>query len=155
MFSYNTLIAIQLIHALHHSKGRRLTISELKNESRLQSLGYAVGRVVRLLKRGGWVVGDYRNRIRLAIDPEQKNLLELVIDIDEEIRLGSNALVGYWNMTGCGELPRVRAMSEQLRRNFIDSLDNISLGSLIANPDGNNALQTYASAEIQKRISGW
>lgn len=155
MLSYNTLIAIHLIHVLHRSEGRRLAISEIKYEGRFYDPGNAAGRVMRLLRKEGWVECDYRNRYRLAVDPDQKSLLDLVIDMDEEIRLGGNAQAGYWSMAACGELLPVSDLSELLRKEFAVRLENINLGTLIAKPTSGNTLQTYEPAENRERAAGW
>lgn len=169
MFSDNTLIAIRLIHVLHKSGNRPQTISELKYKSRVCDPGNMAGRVIRHMRKEGWVESDSRNRYRLAVDLYEKSLLDLVIDIDAEIRLGRNASVGYWDIGSGDELPRVKALSERLRKELIHRIDDINLGELVIgrpadkiyasaeNTDRvtDNSVQPSMSAETRNRVSGW
>lgn len=155
MLSYNTLLAIQLLHVLHKAKGRMLTIGELKYECHICASGNAVGRVIRHLRKEGWVQGDYRSRYRLAVDPDDKSLLDLVIDMDEEIRLGSHILTGCWNVINDDELSRVSDVNEWLRKECAACLKGINLGELISGPAVGTSPQIYESAENRDRAAGW
>lgn len=155
MLSYNTLLALQLLHVLHKSGGRMMSISELRYEGLSCDPGNAAGRVMRHLRSRGWVESDHQSRYRLAVDPDYKSLLDLVSDIDGEVRLGGNTLAGYWGMAPCNELPRVSEVAERLRKDFVAALDNINLGELLAQPAEGSLLPSYGPAGRRSRASGW
>lgn len=155
MLSNNTLLAIQLLHVLHAAKDRMWTITGLKYECQVWNLGNAASRVMRHLRKEGWVECDSRNRYRLVVDLDRKNLLDLVIDMDEEIRLGCRASGRCRDMITRGELPRAREVNERLREDFTERLKSINLGDLIVRPAANSPLQIYEPAENWNRVSGW
>ena len=155
MLSYNTLLAIRLLYVLHETKGRKLTISELKYECNLRDPGNAAGRVVRTLRKGGWVESDSRNRYRLVVDPDEKSLLDLVIEIDEAVRLGGNDLAVCREIIDSSELPWVDELNERLWKECVACLKGINLGELIAGRAAENSLQTYESAQSRSRTAGW
>lgn len=132
MLSYNTLVAIQLLHVLRKSKNCPLSITELKQECLYHDSGSTTGRIIRILCREGWVDSNCRYKYRLVADLPQKSLLELVMIIDNRIQLCGYAGPGAWGVTACRELSRVIEMNERLREDFIARLGSINLCEFLA-----------------------
>ena len=55
MLSYNTIVAIQLLHVLQKFKHRPMSITELRHECLLHDMSNVAGKIMRTLYRQGWV----------------------------------------------------------------------------------------------------
>ena len=132
MLSYNTLVAIQLLHVLQKSQNCPLSITELKEECLYHDSGSTTGRIVRILCKEGWVDSNCKYKYRLVADLPQKSLLDLVRIIDHRVQLCGYAGPAFWGKTAQRELPRAIEMNERLRKDFITRLGDINLSGLLA-----------------------
>ena len=153
MLSYNTLVAIQLLHVLQKSKNRPLSITELKGECLFHDSGGTTGRIVRILCKEGWVDSNYRYKYRLVADLPEKSLLDLVMIIDNKVQLCGYAGPGFWGMTAHRELSRAIEMNDRLRKDFIIRLGNINLSGLLAS--GKMAETTRSPEELGNASLGF
>lgn len=55
MLSYNTIVAIQLLHVLQKFKHCPMNVTELKQKCLLHDVGNVAGKIMRTLYRQGWV----------------------------------------------------------------------------------------------------
>lgn len=96
MLSLRVIYAIQILYELNQAKGRgeRVTVTELKTRCSLDGSG--VSNTLTALRRSGWV-NQVNYRHLLNKDLTKSTLYDLVIAMDEEIRLGAYCVMDLWS----------------------------------------------------------
>lgn len=136
MLSYNTIVAIQLLHVLQKFKHRPMSMTELRQECLLHDMGNVAGKIMRTLYRQGWVKNDYKSKYWLVADLLQKNLLELIMIIDNNrIQLCNHVGFSCWGNAAQKEMHHAINLNEQLRKWFSFKLETINLGELVASDE--------------------
>ena len=133
MLSCHTIIAIQLLHVLEKHKQRPMNVTELKQECLLNDRGGTAGRILRTLHRQGWVGRSCSAKYWLDVDLQEKNLLELVLIIDNNrIQLCSHVSIDCWGGVAQKEMRHMIDLDERLRQQFCVQLASVNLGRLVA-----------------------
>ena len=133
MLSYNTIVAIQLLHVLQKFKHRPMSITELRQECLLHDMSNVAGKIMRPLYRQGWVTSNCRSKYWLVTDLLQKNLLELTMIIDNNrIQLCNHVGFNCWGNAAQKEMHNAIDLNEQLRKWFSVQLETVNLGELVA-----------------------
>ena len=133
MLSYNTIVAIQLLHVLQKFKHCPMNITELKQKCLLHDVGHVTGRIMRSLYRQGWVTSNCRSKYWLVTDLLQKNLLELILIIDNNrIQLCSHVGFNCWGEAARKKMHNAIDLDEQLRKWFTVQLETVNLGELVS-----------------------
>ena len=136
MLSYNTIVAIQLLHVLQKFKYRPMSITELKQECLLHDMSNVVGKIMRMLFKHGWVKNDCKSKYWLVVDLLQKNLLELTMIIDNNrIQLCNHVGFNCWGNAAQREMHHAIDLNDQLCKWFSVKLETINLGELVASDD--------------------
>lgn len=133
MLSYNTIVAIQLLHVLQKFKHRPMSMTELRQECLLHDMGNVAGKIMRTLYRQGWVNNNCRSKYWLVVDLLQKNLLELTMIIDNNrIQLCNHVGFSCWGNVAQKEMHHAIDLNEQLCKWFSVKLETVNLGELVA-----------------------
>lgn len=133
MLSYNTIVAIQLLHVLQKFKHRPMSMTELRQECLLHDMGNVAGKIMRTLYRQGWVSNNCRSKYWLVVDLLQKNLLELTMIIDNNrIQLCNHVGFSCWGNVAQKEMHYAIDLNEQLCKWFSVKLETVNLGELVA-----------------------
>ena len=133
MLSYNTIVAIQLLHVLQKFKHRPMSMTELRQECLLHDMGNVAGKIMRTLYRQGWVSNNCRSKYWLVVDLLQKNLLELTMIIDNNrIQLCNHVGFSCWGNVAQKEMHHAIDLNEQLCKWFSVKLETVNLGELVA-----------------------
>ena len=133
MLSYNTIVAIQLLHVLQKFKHRPMSMTELRQECLLHDMGNVAGKIMRTLYKQGWVSNNCRSKYWLVVDLLQKNLLELTMIIDNNrIQLCNHVGFSCWGNVAQKEMHHAIDLNEQLCKWFSVKLETVNLGELVA-----------------------
>lgn len=133
MLSYNTIVAIQLLHVLQKFKHRPMSMTELRQECLLHDMGNVAGKIMRTLYRQGWVSNNCRSKYWLVVDLLQKNLLELTMIVDNNrIQLCNHVGFSCWGNVAQKEMHHAIDLNEQLCKWFSVKLETVNLGELVA-----------------------
>lgn len=130
MFSLKIKYAIQILSEMYRFHGRGVfpNVYQLR-----QHCGFAKGgcqlQIMAQLRRSGWI--DYENyRYRLIVDLSQKTLYDLMISMDEELRIGPSPAAD-WPLKSRSLYDSAIILERGLQAQFEGQLKEYKIGDMI------------------------
>lgn len=141
MLSYNTILAIQVLHLLNRADKEGLSISNIKYRAGLNAM--SIGWVVRQFCKCGWLASGSKSRYIISTDLGSKTLYDVVIAMDKILVLGYHSnhhQVPFWGQAAKESIPHTVGFNEGIGRRLRDTLKSITVMELITKAETDKSM---------------